>query len=436
MNIWFTNQLRKILKNQSNDKIKLIFKPYFTSFRRMSKFFGLPSHYIPTQRMDEYAKKPIAVNKLNIMRAYMKNRFSILKVQHLDIFKDLNSVENEIINCINSYEHIFNPKLTSHSQIKDFHPNLDLNYFAKINTIEKAYWLGFLFADGWIAIDIKQSGRYFRIGFGQKSGDRERVVAFCKALGLNTEMIRDFDIYNDEGNVYHYSEIRFSAGNLEWEENMAKHLINLGIFYNIGENGKRIKIPNLPDLKDEKLMLAFLLGFYDGDGSLRKNVSPEGKINISPHICSANGEFLEKIRNYYKIKNEVFLTEKEKLDYETGKIKVFKLYGLTLGPQLFYKMMSVMKSSMKRKRASLKSSYITLQRKWLLKVFPKDEIGKILKILPTYRIAELLGLSHNVIKRFVKNIYDIEIPTCRDVSDHELKYWMKYLEKIGKYPSK
>ena len=401
----------------------------------MSKFFGLPSHYLPAQRMEEYAKKAIAVKKLNRMRTSLKKRISALKEQHLDIIKDLNNVENEIVDYINLYIEIFNPKLTPHSQIKDHHPILDLNYFAEINTIEKAYWLGFLFADGWIAIDIKQSGRYFRIGFGQKSGDKERVVAFCKALGLNPKLIKDTKIHNDEGKVYHYSYIRFSSGNVEWENSMAKHLINWGMHYDIGENGKRIKIPNLPDLGDEKLMFAFLLGFYDGDGSLRKFSTPQGKISVSPHICSANGEFLEKIRNYYKIKNEVFLTKKEKFDYEMGKIKVFKLYGLTLGPQLFNRMMSVMKDSMDRKRSSLESLYITPQRKWLMKVLPKEKFEKILKILPTYRIAEILGLSHNVIKRFVKNVYDLEIPIRRDVSKHELKDWMKYLDKIGKYPN-
>ena len=91
---------------------------------------------------------------------------------------------------------------------------------------------------------------------------------------------------------------------------------------------------------------------------------------------------------------------------------------------------------MKRKRALLESFYITPQRKWLMKVLPKEKIEKILKIFPTYRIAELLGLSQSVIERFVKNVYDLEIPIRGDISEHELKYWRKYLDKIGKYPNK
>ena len=70
-----------------------------------------------------------------------------------------------------------------------------------------------------------------------------------------------------------------------------------------------------------------------------------------------------------------------------------------------------------------------------MKVLPKEKFERLLKILQTYRIAELLGLSHSVIERFVKNVYDLEIPVRGDVSEHELKYWTKYLDKIGKYPN-
>ena len=59
-----------------------------------------------------------------------------------------------------------------------------------------------------------------------------------------------------------------------------------------------------------------------------------------------------------------------------------------------------------------------------------------MKILPTYRIAEILGLSNSVIKRFIKNVYNLEIPKFRDVSEPKLKYWINYLDKIGKYPNK
>ena len=71
-----------------------------------------------------------------------------------------------------------------------------------------------------------------------------------------------------------------------------------------------------------------------------------------------------------------------------------------------------------------------------MKVLPKEKLEELLKILPTYRIAKLLGLSPSVIERLIKNVYDLEIPIRGDVSEHELKYWTKYLDEIGKYPNK
>lgn len=419
------------MKNLLNDKIRLLFEPYFTSFRRMSEFFGFPDHYLPAQRMEEYAKKAIAVSKLHTMKIFVNERLLLWRKQYPDIFNELIKVENEILNLIEIYEEEFSPKLTPHSQIEDHHPNLDLYYFSEVNTIQKAYWLGFLFADGWISIEKKQSGNYYRIGFGQKSEDRERVFEFCKALGLNTSYIEDIKILDEEGKNYKFSRIRFLAGNVKCEESMAKHLICWGMHYSLSEKiGKRVKIPILPDLRDESLMLAFLLGLFDGDGSLRPFTSPNGNTYISPHICSANKDFLEEIQMYYCTKNIVFQNYQIKIDYETGKIKILILYGLTLGKELYQNMMSVMQNSMERKRFTSELFYNTRLRKSLIKVLPKEKLRELLKIMPRYKIAKLLGVSNSVIDRLIKNVYDLELPIRGEVSDQEIKYWRKFLSEI------
>ena len=155
---------------------------------------------------------------------------------------------------------------------------------------------------------------------------------------------------------------------------------------------------------------------------------------MSPHICSANRDFLKEIRRYYNIKNIVYQKRHQKIDHETGKIKVLSIYGLTLGTELYQNMMLIMKNSMERKRISLESFYNTPLRRWLLKVLPEEKLEEMLKILSTYRIAKLLGISKSVIDRFTKNVYNLEIPTREDVSEHEIKYWTKYLNEIGEYP--
>jgi hypothetical protein len=93
-----------------------------------------------------------------------------------------------------------------------------------------------------------------------------------------------------------------------------------------------------------------------------------------------------------------------------------------------------MKNSMGRKRFSLGAFYNTPLRKWLLKVLPKEKLRELLKILPTYRIAKLLGVSNSVIDRLIKKVYDLETPIRGDVSEQEKKYWIKFLNKISEYP--
>ncbi len=53
--------------------------------------------------------------------------------------------------------------------------------------------------------------------------------------------------------------------------------------------------------------------------------------------------------------------------------------------------------------------------------------------MPTYKISEYFGLSHSVIVRLAENVYELKIPICKEVSEQELIYWIKYLDEIGKY---
>ena len=85
---------------------------------------------------------------------------------------------------------------------------------------------------------------------------------------------------------------------------------------------------------------------------------------------------------------------------------------------------------MKRKRFTSEEFYNTLLRKSLMKVLPKEKLRELLKIMPRYRIAKLLGISNSVIDRLAKNVYDLEIPIRGDVFEHEIKYWIKFLDEI------
>ncbi len=82
------------------------------------------------------------------------------------------------------------------------------------------------------------------------------------------------------------------------------------------EKGKRVKIPRLTILKNRQLMLTFLLGIYDGDGSLGLNKYVGGKMTISPNIVSSDKGFLIQLKDYFDLKYELYLHSYEKYDFK------------------------------------------------------------------------------------------------------------------------
>ena len=54
----------------------------------------------------------------------------------------------------------------------------DVDYFKKIDTIEKAYWLGFIYADGYVSVG-KQN---YEFGIELQGSDYKHLKKFNKAI--------------------------------------------------------------------------------------------------------------------------------------------------------------------------------------------------------------------------------------------------------------
>jgi len=123
--------------------------------------------------------------------------------------------------------------------------------FEKIDTEEKAYWLGFLWADGYIS-----TGAIF-LEISNK--DTEHLEKFRNFLGNNYQ---NFDITKGDC-------IRLRANS----KKIVSDLINLGF----GLKDNRINLPKI----NTEFYKDFIRGYFDGDGHIReKNNLFEG-VDIS-----------------------------------------------------------------------------------------------------------------------------------------------------------
>jgi hypothetical protein len=135
-------------------------------------------------------------------------------------------------------------------------PALNENYFHDIATNEQAYWLGFLCADGTIS-SHKKARNPTQIAFTLSTKDEERITAFMQAIDYSGEKkYRDTSTSPVTGKVSHACGISFSS------RTMVMDLARYGCV------PRKSKILQFHPLPTRELNLAFLLGFFDGDGCL------------------------------------------------------------------------------------------------------------------------------------------------------------------------
>lgn len=138
---------------------------------------------------------------------------------------------------------------------KYFH---DTNFFEKIDTEEKAYWLGFMFADGYI---IDNSNRYGEDGFGLSLAEDslDSLLDFKRSIRASNPINKDLsgNKKNPNKQVMYKIEMR--------SQKTVNDLIDKGCFKN------KTAILEPPIGVPDNLIHHFIRGFYDGDGSIIKS---------------------------------------------------------------------------------------------------------------------------------------------------------------------
>jgi len=243
------------------------------------------------------------------------------------------------------------------------HPNLKEDYFKLIDTKDKAYWLGFLYADGYVTNGNKGSYSIV-LDLGQK--DLRLIERFCDHIGANKDKIKKR--IHKKG--YVSSKVTITS---------VKMVKNLEVY---GCTNKKSFTIELPELGSEELDMSFMMGYYDGDGSQN-----------SCSLCCGNYSFLKQIKDKYRLSFEVK--------------RQTRVYELNLGAEFKRKMMKIYPDSLPRKKTlykrdgGYKTNEIKLERKRKFEV-SKLELENLLKQYSYSYIGKKFNVSDVAIKKRAK----------------------------------
>lgn len=129
----------------------------------------------------------------------------------------------------------------------DFPRNSD--FFEVIDTPEKAYWLGFLYADGYIS-------KSNEIRINLKKEDEQHLIKFCKAIQATKTTIK-YSTKKEKDKIYYQAYIGIR------DLKMVNDLADKGCI-----NNKSLIITFPINKVPDFLYSHFIRGYMDGDGSI------------------------------------------------------------------------------------------------------------------------------------------------------------------------
>lgn len=166
--------------------------------------------------------------------------------------------------------------------------------FKELDTEEKAYWLGFILADGY----INQDRNFLKIKLMQ--ADENHLQKFCNFIGQQDNIIK-----HDVGGAYTKDNI---CSFIQFD---SKELVTDLIKYNLhqGKSGKEQPI----EMPDENMEKAYLRGMIDGDGHIE-----DGYFKYVGSLESCQ-YMKNKFAKWYNFKSD------KKYIYEYGTIYSFEI---------------------------------------------------------------------------------------------------------------
>lgn len=185
------------------------------------------------------------------------------------------------------------------------------DYFSKIDNPDKAYWLGFLYADGCI-------NRYYKgdklksmtLELGLCYQDKGHLEKFLKSLDANIPITEKTNKLNEK--EYKSVRVQLSCTKLCYD------LCDLGC---TPQKTYNIKFPTF-DIVPKEFMRDFIRGYFDGDGCISTS-----EMNGKPHILitiTGMSDMLQSISDF--LITEKVLRVKPKIHKDNRREYTYSVY--------------------------------------------------------------------------------------------------------------
>lgn len=177
------------------------------------------------------------------------------------------------------------------------------NYFEIIDTEDKAYWLGFLAADG----AINEHKHYKTVELGLAAVDTSHLEKFVVSIDGEKEMVKN-RITKSKGKEYPSCRVTVNC------TKMANDLIDKGI------TPRKSHTLQFPTFLPDSLIKHFMRGYFDGDGGVQVRNGTTLAINIL-----GNEDFLT---DYLKKLSQLLGVPIQKMySKSTSNVKTIYYYG-------------------------------------------------------------------------------------------------------------
>lgn len=176
------------------------------------------------------------------------------------------------------------------------HNTQDNEYFDIIDSCEKAYWLGFITADGYVVNNM--NGRNWELGIELSISDLDHLEKFKKSINSSREITIRKRTHNFKDTRYSDREYETCQVRI-----FSKHLVESLEQYGIVQN--KTNCINFPETIPKQFVWDYIRGFYDGDGSFFEQsiITPYDKLHVYPRV-SFTCKRLEFLKGLGQILND------------------------------------------------------------------------------------------------------------------------------------